>query len=202
MRERATRTDYSKPVDTMPPKVCAVVVYHRDPTNAMLLECLESLSVQSYANIECVTVDNRDNGQTIGAARNQAIALTDADLVLFLAEEDMLTPDTVQAMVDLYRMGKENVSDLIHITTNCMVQLEGGQRVLSQMKAPGMFERSFLLDNPFDDHDRPDATMAQKLVNLASIKQQPVHFGTTHHFGYVMRMHPFRRDGINVKVNS
>jgi hypothetical protein len=192
--------NFSKPVDTMPPKVCAVIVHHRGPTHEWLLQALESLNEQSYHNLECITIDNAEKPVSIGEARNQAVAATDADLVLFLGEEDMLTPDTIQAMVGLYQVGKRSIAGLLHITTGCMLWSEDGARKHSTLKAPGLYERNWLAEHPFEKQDRPDQAIERAMEQLGRLHGVPVTFGCTHHFGYILRVHPFRRDGINIRA--
>lgn len=196
--------DFTRPVDTTPPKVCVVVVHHRPLDHPYMVEAIESLTVQSYANLECITVDNQDNSLTMGQARNQAVQHTDADLVAFMAEEDMMTLDTVQAMVDLYTHARNSdLKALVHVTTHLIALLDSGQRaIMPNMQAPGMYERAYLLNNPFDPalDERVDGAQLRCLHNLAQVKGQPVTFATTHHYGYILRVHPFRRDGIRVNV--
>jgi len=191
--------DMSHPVDTMPPKVAVVIVYHREATDAWLLEAMESVSLQSYPNLECITVDNREAALSYGDARDQGVKATDAELVLFLAEEDLLTPDTIAAMVGLYQMGKKQADQLIHITTGVMLRTEAGAQALSSMRAPGMYERAWLATNPFGTTSAPDRDKVLQLQSLATTRGAMVSFGCTHHFGYVLRLHPFRRDGIQVR---
>jgi len=200
MHERVKHHDFSHPVDTLPPKVAVVIVYHREPDNAMLLEAIESVNQQSYPNIECITVDNRFAGMSYGTARDLAVANSDADLVLFLAEEDMLTPDTVSSMVGLYQIGKQQADQLVHITTGVMLRNEAGAQALSTLRAPGMYERQWLAAEPFGDTAWPDRDKQQQMASLATVRGALVSFGCTHHFGYVLRLHPFRRDGIQVKA--
>lgn len=196
--------DFSHPVDTNPPKVCVVLVLHRPADHPYTVEALDSLRTQTYANLEAQTVDNTAGEATIGQCRNLAVRQTDAELVLFMGEEDMLTPDTVQSMVDLYQLARRTeLQSVVHVTTQMMVLLENGNRApLPSLTAPGMYEREYLLNNPFDaslDYN-VDRAQHRNLQGLAQVKGQPVTFAVTHHFGYILRMHPFRRDGINVRV--
>lgn len=196
--------DFTHPVDTTPPKVCVVVVHHRPLDHPYLVDAIQSLDVHSYPNLECVTMDNCKGELTIGQARNHAVQNTDAELVAFLGEEDMLTLDTIQTMVDLYRHARSTeLQALVHVTTHVMALLENGQRaIMPNMQAPGMYERAYLLKNPFDpslDYN-VDVTQLRCLHNLAQVQGQPVTFATTHHYGYILRAHPFRRDGIRVNV--
>lgn len=197
-----TTHDYSHPVNTTPPKVCAVVVHHRTLDHQYTVACLDSLKAQSYANLECITIDNLNGQLTIAEARNQAVAHTDAELVLFVAEEDMLTLDTVQAMVDLYLATKaKEATSLVHITTPCTVLLPNGTTaIMPHMTAPGMYERAYLVAHPFDaslDY-HVDAAQQRAMCDRAKREGKDFTISTTHHYGYVHRAHPFRRDGITV----
>jgi hypothetical protein len=193
--------DFTHPVDTTPPKVCVIVVYHREQNHPWLVELLDSLQSQSYPNLECITYDNSQTGHTIGKARNLAVQHTDAELCMFIAEEDMLVLDTIQSMVSMYQFSKSQMKGLVHVSTRCMALLENKQTVLvPDAIAPGMYERAYLLTNPFDEdlNTRVDAMQTARMENLAKLQQCPVTFATTHHFGYMLRVHPFRRDGISI----
>ena len=197
-----TTHDFTHPVDTTPPKVCVIVIYHRDPDHRFLVELLESLQNQSYPNIECITFDNRESNHRMGHARNLAVQQTDAPLCLFMAEDDMLVVDTIQSMVDMYQFAKRGeLNHLVHVTTRTTALLEHGQTVqVPNLNAPGMYERQYLLANPFDPSLdlRLDELQAGNMARLAQLHKHPVTFATTHHYGYILRAHPFRRDTIRI----
>ncbi len=192
--------DFTHTVDTMPPKVCVGIVYHREPNDKWLLDAMESLSVQSYPNVECITVDNRDNQLTIAAARNSVVSNTDAPFVLFLCEEDMLAPDSIACLVSMHQVGKSTAPTLVHTTHKCVVILENGQLAISELHAPGLYERDYLLSNPFDADltQRVDLNQMVNLRNLALLVKGPTSWCVAHHYGYQLREHMFRRDGITI----
>lgn len=198
-----THHDLHRPVNTDPLKVCVVVVHHRPADGELMREAMESVKSQTYPNLEAITVDNQQGQHSIGHCRNMAVEATDADLVTFLAEEDMLSPDIVASMVGLYELAKSTeLKGLVHVTTNVMALLPNGQRaMLPGLTAPGIYERAYLLNNPFDPSLDYNADKAQqrKLQALAQLQGMPVTFAVTHHYGYILRAHPFRRDGIQVK---
>lgn len=201
MNEMLRFHDMSHPVQTMPPKVAVVLVYHREPRYVHLIDAMESVSLQSYPNCECITVNNCKAGLTLGAARNLAVADTDARYILPLQEDDMLTPDTVQVLVDSFERTLQESPTVVHVTHGCCILLQDGRvGVATGIHAPGLYLRDHLVSNPFD----PDLTMnvdaaQQRLMDrLVSVVKGPTQSVVGHHFGYLLRDTPFRRDGIKV----
>lgn len=194
--------DFSRGVDTDPVKVTAIIVHHRPLEHEFVQQAIGSLRGQAYPKLECITLHNT-TGLTTGAARNAAVQQAKGQLILFLEEDDMLTSDTVASMVHLYHEAKQQLPGLVHVTTPCIALLkDGSTAMLPAHKAPGMYEREYLLNNPFDadlDH-KVDAMQQVRMQNLGKLQGRPCTFAITHHFGYVLRAHPFRRDGITVNT--
>jgi hypothetical protein len=201
MREGFTTVDMEQPVNTAPPRVAVVLAHHRPETDPLVADAIRSVRGQSYTNKELVLVDCVKAGiSSQGKAWNLGVATSEAPLVAFLREYDMLTEDTLQAMVDLYHMVKKEVPGLVHITTQCLALFPNGNKGLSTARAPGLFERSFLMEVPFTTEVmRPEEAMVGQLAERALRTKQDATIGLTHHFGYVLRDVPFRRDGIIVK---
>lgn len=196
------RLDYSHPVDTTPPAVDVVVVYHRERHHPWLLALLDSVQAQSYANVGVLLVDNSARNMSIGEARNQAIAESEAELVLFPAEEDMLTADAISAMVTFYQFALKSNAGLVHITTHITaIDERTTQRATIQHTHGGMYQRAHLVAHPFEALDYPqvDASAQRALQQRAIAESINITFAVAHHFGYIMRLHPFRADGINLK---
>lgn len=194
--------DMSHPVDTLPPKVAVVIVYHREPDHQHLLDAMESVALQSYPNCHCITVDNRTAGLTLGAARNLAIEHTDADFILPLAEDDRLELDTVASLIAFHQHYRKELPQLRHTTTACTVLMPNGTiGVANGLLAPGMYLREHLVSNPFDKElSQAVDTAALRLLHImAGALGGPTSITIGHHFGYQLRDTPFRRDGVQVK---
>ena len=195
------RHPFTKPIDTTPPLVGIVVVHRRPFDGELMQELVQSIRGQSYSNIELLAMHHTDLSLGTGLLRNQAVQQSEAQLVLFMAEEDMLVVDYVASMVALYHHAKiTNMDQLVHITSGITGMMPNGQMApVNNLVAPGMYERQFLLDVPFDpelDH-RVDEMQRVKLADRARTLNKPVTFATTHHYGYILRAMPFRSDGIS-----
>lgn len=198
------RHQFTKPVDTEPPLVAIVVVHRRPFDGELMQQLVDSIKGQSYSNIELLAMHHTDLAQSAGLLRNQVVRQTEAQLVLFMAEEDMLVVDYVASMVALYQHAKAtDMHQLIHITSGITGLLPNGHMApVNNLVAPGMYQRQFLLDVPFDndlDH-RVDEMQRVKLADRARAEGKPVTFATTHHFGYILRIMPFRSDGISINA--
>lgn len=195
---------YTKPVDTTPPLVAIVVVYSRQFDGPYMQQLLDSIHAQSYPNIELWAMDNTQHQRTEGELRNQAVAEMDAPLVMFISEEDALIVDYVASMVALYKHAKaQQLDQLVYITSGVTALMEDGRTLqVTNISAPGMYETAFLKSCPFDVelNSRVDHMQQVKLAQRAQMLGKPVTFATTHHYGYLLRAIPFRRDGIIIRT--
>lgn len=195
---------YTKPVDTTPPLVAIVVVHSRPFDGPYMQQLLDSIHAQSYPNIELWAMDNTGHGRTEGELRNQAVRESKADLVLFMAEEDALIVDYVASMVALYQHAKASQLDqLVYISSGVTALMPDGRTLqVTNITAPGMYERAFLESCPFDVelNSRVDHMQQVKLAQRAQMLGKPVTFATTHHYGYLLRAITFRRDGITIRT--
>lgn len=193
---------FTKPVNTEPPLVAIITVCHRPADHPYHLDLLDSIQGQSYPHIELWAMDNVDLLHSEAALRNEAVANTTAPLCMFIAEEDMLVVDYVQSMVSMYFDALQKIGPhFVHVSSGITAMRENGTTAITNLKAPGMYARQFLLDNPFptDGSSNLDQHQLHKLHQLAQLGGVPVTFATTHHYGYILRAHAFRRDGITLR---
>ncbi len=190
--------DFSHTVDTLPAAVAVVIVNHRPPGDTRLADALQSLALQSYPNVFAIVVDNYEQpGATIGSARNQAVKSTDAPLITFLGEQDQLTADAIASMVSMHNAAKLASPSFIHCAIGLTLYGENMAPQINMGQSPGLFDREFLLTQHFIEADhRVDQLMLQHMQHLSALDGNPRTWRASHHFGYMLRIEPFRRDGI------
>lgn len=204
MKERFKYTDCTKPVNTMPPKVDVCMIQVRPDEHAWVEEAKRSVSEQAYAHLGFLVVDNQDRTLSIGSAWNACVELSDADLVLFLGDDDSMATDLVSSLVHGFNHMKAKAPNLVHITTNCTILDENSGAVgMAPVQHTGMFLRNFLVDHPFDDMlDRHvGLNKVQAIAQASKAIDQPMSTGIMHHYGYIWRQHMFMTNGRPIRLD-
>lgn len=205
MNERYRYSDHTKPVDTTPPKVDVVMIQVREDDHRWVKEAVKSVEDQSYPHLGLLIVDNRDRALTIGQAWNGAVQASDADLVLFLGDDDALVHDLVASMVSTWAWMKAKVPNLVHVTTNCtLVDDNSGAVAIGPIHHTGMFLRQFLVEHPFDE-SLAKGVGKQKMQAIAQAQKflgQAMSSGIMHHYGYIFRQHPWMVGGQQVQFSA
>lgn len=203
MSERLRYTDHHRPVDTTPPKVDIIMVQIRPNDHPWVEEAMRSVQEQTYAHLGMLVVDNQDRALTIGSAWNLAVQASDADLVLFLGDDDSLTPDLVSCMVDGWHHLRTGAPNLVHLTTHCTVLDDmSKQAAHAQVQHTGMFFRKFLVDHPFDEGLARHVGMSkmQAVADAQRMLQQPMSLAILYHYGYIFRQHAFMANGRPIRI--
>lgn len=136
------------------PIVSVVIVNSRGRKSPeMLQECLDSLRNQSYYNIEPVIVENVDRLITIGKAFNEGVKIAKGEWVLFLGDDDFITPDYVQALISyLYFSGETQpvaISTFLTMFTEINTTTSKEPR---ELIVTGMWRREYLVKYPFAEY--------------------------------------------------
>lgn len=202
MTDRLRYTDHTKPIDTLPLKVDVCMIQVRPDDHEWVIDAKRCVADQSYPHLGFLVVDNMDRSLSIGNAWNACVQASDADLLLFLGDDDGMTPDLVECMVHGWKhMGKQ-APNLVHLTTNCTV-LSHDLRLQAHVKVQhtGMYLRQFLLDHPFDGTlDRHVGRSKVEAIHTAGQAiGQPMTMGIMHHYGYLYRQHPWMVSGLQIK---
>ena len=191
-------SDHTKPVNTEPPKVDILMIQVRDTTHPWVEAAVQSVADQSYPRLGLIEVDNRDRSLSIGAAWNAAVQASEAELVMPMGDDDILTMDLIASLVDQWQYIREHAPNVVHINSMCTILDEDtGQSVHASVQHTGMFLRQFLLDYPFNETLGRNvglekiAAMANAQVELG----QPLSMGVRHHYGYIFRQHAFMASG-------
>lgn len=204
MKERLKYTNCTKPVDTKPPKVDVCMIQVRPDDHAWVQEAKQSVSEQVYANLGFLVVDNQDRALSIGSAWNACVEDSDADLLLFLGDDDGMTVDLVSAMVYGYQHMKAKAPNLVHISTNCTILDESSGSVgMAPVQHTGMFLREFLVDHPFDEllARHVGLNKVQAIAQASKAIDQPMSTGIMHHYGYIWRQHMFMNNGRPIRLD-
>jgi GT2 family glycosyltransferase len=181
------------------PVVSIVIVNSRGrKTPEMLQECFNSVRNQSYYNIETIVVDNTDRLITIGKAFNEGVKLAKGEWVLFLGDDDSITPDYVQSLISYIYFGGEAppiaVSTFLTMFTgnNGTIKTEPRDLVVT-----GMWKRSYLLEHPCNEFlTRYVDTDMMERAEERKEKMAVLRW----HYGYHYRAHPDQVSGFKSLV--
>ncbi len=198
MTERLTYTDHSRPVDTMPLKVDVIMVQVRPDDHDWVHQARTSVQEQSYPHLGFITFDNADRSISIGAAWNACIQASDADLVLMYGDDDAMTADLVQSLVDGWKHMAPALPNLVHLTSHCtVVDQDARAQAHATIQHTGMFLRQFLVDHPFDEglERHVGAMKVQAIGEAQKAMGQPMSMAILHHYGYIFRQHPWMVSG-------
>jgi len=170
------------------PIVSIVVVNSRGRKSPhMLQECYESIREQTYPNIEPVVVENTDRLMTIGKAFNDAAQLAKGEWVLYLGDDDKITPDYVQSLMTFAygrtRNGMVGVSSFLTMFTGVNGTMNAEPRDLIPT---GMWKRKYLLEHPFAEYlTKYVDTDLMRRTEEEGFKQGLMRW----HYGYFYRSH-------------
>lgn len=190
-------TDLTRLPDADLPRVDVVISNSRGEDHAWVAQAMQSVKEQAYWNTGLIVVDNLDRSLSLGEAWNIGIEASEAPLLLFLREEDALTPDLLDCMVTFYVLGKRQNPSLAHVTTYITILDDAtGRTAFAQLSQAGMFERSAIVAERFDTHltHRLEADLLRRVQQQAP--ERSLTLGLAHHYGYIFRNHAFRVDRI------
>lgn len=170
------------------PIVSVVVINSRGKKEPqMLRQCFDSIRWQSYPNIEPVVVENWDKLITIGKAWNEAVKACRGDWVLFLGDDDYITPDYVQSLVATAYSGYDEktvgFSSYLTMFTNINGIINQEPR---QVIPTGMWKRQYLLEHPLQEYltKYVDTELMDSCVEMG-YKYETMKW----HYGYYYRSH-------------
>ena len=190
-------TDLTKPIDTTPPKVDVVMIQVRDDEHPWVEHAVKSVTEQSYANMGLLIIPNADRSLSIGRAWNAGCQASDADLVLFLGDDDMIVPDLITCLVESWSFMRARVPNLVRITSPCIALEDDRGSGPVPYHHTGMFVRQYLLDHPFNEELAHGVGHAQarSIDQAQRALGQPMSSAVAHHYGYIFRQHPYQVGG-------
>jgi len=111
-------------------------------------QCISSIQSSIYRDIELIVVDNTEKKYTIAKCRNKIAKLSKADWVLYIDDDDYISPEYIAGIVDF--INKSDTEDLVMVTTSSIFVYEDTQELRDESPI-GCWKRTFLLENPFDE---------------------------------------------------
>lgn len=154
---------------------------------------IKSIEDQAYPNVELIQVENMDKKKTIGKCWNVGVEKATGEWCFFLGDDDQITPDYLMSLMIFVKTVappemKGVTSYLTAFDTKKSVQ------VPVKIYPTGMFEREYLIENPFDEE-------LKKRVDTAYYKSgaEEVAGICQWHFGYYYRQHDDMVSGRSVK---
>lgn len=203
-QDRLKYTDLTPEPDAAPLRVDVCMIRIRPEEHDWVAGALRSVQEQSYPHLGLLVVDNEDRSLSIGQGWNACVQASDADLLLFVGDDDALAPDLVSGMVSCYRHMQRTAPNLVRVTTNCTVLDDdtGLSAIVPGLHHTGMFLRRYLLDHPFDEELARGVgrSMAHSMDQAQRLLGQPLSVAMMHHAGYIYRQHAFMASGNRIEV--
>lgn len=184
------------------PSVDVLLLNSRGANHPWMKQAVASVHAQSYA-CGLLIHDNNDRALSIGAAYNELVAASTADLVVFLNDDDWMEPDLVAGMeACLHIAAEQNAGTVVHLTTFTTLVVEH-TKTMHQARLPhlGMFRRQFLVEHPFNEalERNVHADMFQRLGQAGQFLGKPLSASVVHHYGYMYRQHIGQASGMKVE---
>lgn len=180
-----------------------VVIVHTRGESPWVRKAIESVHAQSYANTRLLLINNNDRALTIGAAWNLGAQYGSAKWKLYMGDDDLLAPDLVSTLV--CHAEAPLASHIVHSTSLCtLLDDHTGTMIPANVPHTGMFMRSYLLDNPFDElaPRHVGQLAAQALNNRSRLLGKPLTSLVAHSHGYVWRFHPTMVSGATLRQQA
>lgn len=197
MRTRREERQEARPL----PTIDVLMVNSRGADHTWARQAVDSVHRQSYP-CGLLILDNNDRALSIGAAYNELVRSSNADLVLFLSDDDHLEPDLVASMEVLLHLATQQSSGVVvHITTFTTMLVEHlGQALQAQHPHLGMFRRQFLVEHPFNESLEKNIhlDMFERLGRTTQFLGKPVSRTVAHTYGYIYRQHIGQASGMKV----
>jgi glycosyltransferase involved in cell wall biosynthesis len=137
------------------PKVTIGIVRSRED---FFDTAFRSASSQLYTNkIKVIVIENRDRSKTIGKCFNEIVQKAKTDYVFFLGDDDRITPEYILSLMARLLELQETHKNMVGISSYCTLFKRDQDHLTKALttyfdKIPtGMWLRSFLLENPFDE---------------------------------------------------
>lgn len=190
------------------PPVDVVMIQIREPGHPWTKAAEQSLSEQTYPNLQAIIVDNRDRSLSIGEAWNQAVAQSTAGWVLFMGDDDVLSPELVRLLVDHTVEMQRQGMPVIHGTsfTTVLDDQSGISAQANGITHTGMFLRQWLVEHPFDESlaNGVGVDMMRQIAEESKRTDQPLSTACAHYYGYLFRQHAFMASQrpINIRAGA
>ena len=173
------------------PLVSIIVIHSREQ---WFDGCIDSIENSFYPNKEIIVIENMDKTKTIGKCWNEAVKQAKGEMCLFVGDDDALTPEYIMSCVLSFIDRRCKGVEIRGVASNCMaINVEEGAMTPALMYVTGMWERDFLLENPFDESLKKKVDY-HWMENGAKKYAQNL----TWNFGYIYRQHKGQVSGINL----
>lgn len=210
--DQHSRLEYAhQPLQLPQPKVDIIIANTRGAEHPWFIKALQTCQQQTYPNVGQLVVYNNDRALSIGAAWNLGVANSDAELVLFVGDDDMISVDLVSHLVGIMAMVEAQQEQPLWMVTSFCTLIDADDRPIQpaeqvsgigavqkrvNVQHTGLWRRDRLLDVPFDNELSRGVGRAHH-HKLAQAQKERQRFAPTHrlyhasayHYGYHYRQH-------------
>lgn len=157
-------------------------------------QCFDSIRNQSYDNIEIIVINNEDKLITIGKAFNTIAKKATGEYVLFIGDDDYISPDYIQTLVStLYQHYEDKM--IAGVSSYLTMFKSSGENILAEHRElvpTGMWKRDLIVEKGFKEFltKYVDSEFAER-IKAEGYKQ----IVAEHCYGYFYRSHPNQVSG-------
>jgi len=176
-----------------PPMSVVIVDSRSKEQPEWVQECIDSVKQQTLDGLEIIILDNKEKMFTIGRMYNQGLQAATADWVMFLGDDDFISPDYCSSLFTFIEITLAKETDMVIASTFTTFFDEEKQKKALKVKSPqGCYKRDYFLNMPFDEglNYYVDINILKRVK--ADNKKMVV---CPWHFGYFYRSHKGQTSG-------
>lgn len=180
-------------VDNLPIITVAVANTRLITDPDMVKECYDSIKNQSYPNIEIMIIENQNKEYTIGKCWNDAVRNAKGEWILFVGDDDKISPDYVNSLAISIIRAESKVVHISSYLTMFRSTSKGYEYENMNLIPTGAWRKSYLLEFPCPENKI-------KFVDTEMMGDVPRNNYKSHyvsyHYGYYYRSHSKQTSGM------
>ncbi len=162
---------------------------------AVVKLCYDSLKSQSYPNIEILIIENYNKEYTIGKCWNDAVRQAKGEWILFVGDDDYITPDYVNSLVTACLTVDSKIVQISTMLTMFRETPKGHMNENMNLIPTGMWRKSYLLEFPISENKvKYVDTEMMGMVYKNGYASKHLNY----HYGYFYRSHANQTSGMKL----
>lgn len=174
-----------------PPLTVVIIDSRSDKFPVWVKRAITSVLKQTYENIELLIIDNRNRENSIGKCRNFGIEKATGNWVLFLDDDDHISPDYVHTLVYFIDTTIDNNRDVV-VSTFCTLFDAYGNEKFVEKYPIGTYYKPFFVNFKFNE----SLTSKEDIDIIKRVRKAGKDIKIIgYHFGYYYRQHEDMNSG-------
>lgn len=150
----------------------------------MVKRAIHSVNQQQCClQVDLVTVNNKDRKRSIGACYNEIVSRSNTLLVAFLGDDDLLMPDYLTALLGARALYRDKTETYPVVSASLVTLCDGSRFEKYDALSPGLWERSYLVEHPFDEEMEKYVTASYyEEANKRGIEPSLAHWNYSYYY--------------------